>query len=450
MDTTGRTRTREILERNARVIPGGVVSLNRTLHKGIAFERGQGGRIYDVEGRSWIDFNLAFAPFLLGHANPRIDGAVMEALRSGRSLFGAGTTPWEGELAERLVEVLPSVDMVQITNTGSEATYHALRISRAHTGRDDVVVMQGGYNGWHDAVAANIMTPKEVLGPRVSPGTYPFAPTSAGGAKDTRNHVHVVNYNDLDSVEYVFRRHEVACLILEPVLQNVGVVKPLTGYLQGLRELCDRYGVVLVFDEVKTGFRHGLGGYQAKCGVMPDLCTFGKAVSNGYPLGAIGGRAELMRYFVHEDPAKRVLIAGTYNAHPVACAAALATLDVLAEDDGAIYRHLEHLGAHLEAGLSKAFAEAGVTATVSREGSAFCVYFMDHAPRDWHDLLDHHDTEMDVAWRKDGIERGVFQFPIAMKQGSLCAAHEQADVDALVDATHAFLHGVPAMQRSVA
>ena len=438
------TRTAALFERNRRVIPGGIVSLNRAMHVDLAFERAQGSTIWDVEGNAYVDFNLAFAPFILGHNDPRVNAAVIEAIQSDRSLFGAGTTPWEGDLAERLVQVLPSVDKVQLTNTGSEATYHALRIARAHTGRDDVVIMQGGYNGWHNDVAANIMTPAEVLGPRVSPGTYPFAPTTAGVPADIAHHVHVVNYNDLDSIAYVFRRHRVACVILEPVLQNIGVVKPQPGYLEGLRTLCDEHGVVLVFDEVKTGFRHGLGGYQAKCGVMPDLCTFGKAVSNGYPMGAIGGRAELMDYFIHDDATKRVLIAGTYNAHPVACAAALATLDALAEDDGAVYRRLETLGQTLEDGLANAFAAAGVSATVSREGSAFCVYFMDHAPVDWHDLLEHHDTALDLAWRRDGITRGVFQFPLAMKQGSLSAAHDAHDVSRLIEATEAFLAARPA------
>src|SRR2546427_7056084 len=189
--------------------------------------------------------------------------------------------------------------------------------------------MQGGYNGWHNAVAHNVMTPLSVIGPRVSPGEYPLAPLSAGMPDHIRQDVHVVNFNDMDSVEHVLSHHPIAVLITEPILQNIGIVKPRPGYLEGLRRLCDTYGAVLVFDEVKTGFRHALGGYQSLCGVRPDLAVFGKAIANGYPLGAIGGRKDLLDYFVHPDPTKRVLISGTYNPFPVNTAAAVATSEKL-------------------------------------------------------------------------------------------------------------------------
>jgi glutamate-1-semialdehyde 2,1-aminomutase len=333
------------------------------------------------------------------------------------------------------VRHVPSVEQVQITNTGSEATFHAIRLARAHTGRDGVIIMQGGYNGWHNDVAHNVMTPLAVLGPRVSPGEYPLAPLSAGIPRNQRADVHVVNFNDLDSVAYVARRQPIAAVLLEPILQNIGIVKPAEGYLAGLRALCDREGIVLVFDEVKTGFRHALGGYQSLCGVMPDLCVFGKAIANGYPIGAIGGRAEIMSHFVDADPARRVMIAGTYNAHPIATTAAVATVEKLVEREPEIYGRLETLGDRMERGLAALFAEAGWTATLARQGSTFCAYLMDHAPVDWHDIAAHHDSERDLRYRLALIEKGIYHFPQPTKQGSISFAHTEADIDATLERT---------------
>ena len=421
-------RSAELFARNRRVIPGGVVSLNRLVQPEIAFVKGRGSRVWDADGREYIDYHGAFAPYILGHNDPDVNAAVRRALDDDLTLMGSGTNPWEGRLAELIVEHVPSVEKVQLTSTGSEATYHAIRLARAYTGRDGVVVMQGGYNGWHNDVAVNLMTPLDKLGPRVSPGEYPLVPISAGIPAGVLENVHVVNFNDTASIKHVFERHAIAAVLLEPILQNIGVVKPREGYLAELRRLCDEAGVVLIFDEVKTGFRHALGGYQSICGVMPDLCVFGKAVANGYPLGVIGGRAEIMDYFIHPDETKRVLIAGTYNAHPLPTVAAIATVEKLAADGGAVYRHLERLGAMMQEGLEEIFREAGVTATVSRQGSAFCVYFMDHAPVDWHDLAEHHPFAVDSEYRRRLIREGVYHFPAPTKQGSISFAHSEEDV----------------------
>jgi glutamate-1-semialdehyde 2,1-aminomutase len=328
-ETPGATATERHLERSRRHIPGGLFSMNRRTDPMIVFERAQGAYLWDVEGRRYLDYHAAFAPYFLGHADPDVDGAVIAALQRHASLFGAGTTPWEGELAELLVESVPTLDQVQVTNTGSEATAYAIRLARAATGRDGILLMQGGYNGWEDDVAFNLMDPADTLKPRDDGPGLALRPITNGIPAATRQNVYVVQFNDLDAAEAVLKTGKIAALMLEPVLQNIGVVKPLPGYLEGLRRLCDAYGTLLVFDEVKTGFRNGLGGYQALCGVRPDLSTFGKAVANGYPLGVIGGRAEYMRYFDHPDLKERVLIAGTYNGHPVPVFAAIATLKKL-------------------------------------------------------------------------------------------------------------------------
>lgn len=410
----------QIIDKSTRHIAGGVVSLNRKTNPALVFVRAQGSKLWDAEGREYIDYHAAFAPHLLGHNHPSINAAVERAMKDGWSLVGSGTTPWEARLAELLCQSVPNLDLVQILNTGSEATANAIRLSRAHTGRDDVVVTLGGYNGWHDEVGRAVM-PMDI-GPRMT-GEYPFRPISAGIPESTQRRIHVVNFNDLESVEYVFKKHKIACFISEPVLQNIGIVPPQPGYLKGLRDLCDQYGVVLIFDEVKTGFRSALAGYQSIAGVRPDLSVFGKAVANGWPLAVLGGKREIMQRCDASDPKQRVLVAGTYNGHPAPVAASIATLEILQKP--ATYQAIEKQSAKLQQGLREVFPKA----TVVRNASAFCVYFMDHVPRDWHDIVAHHDFEYDKKYRAALIERGIYHFPLPVKQGSVSGAHTDADIE---------------------
>jgi len=404
-------------------------SLNRETDPNLVFVKAEGAHLWDAEGNRYIDYHGAFAPFLLGHNHPEVNAAVERALRDGSSLFGAGTTTLEGTLAELICESIPFADLVCVLNTGSEATYQAIRAARAFTSRDHIIVMQGGYNGWHNDVACNLMTPLLQIGPRRSPGEYPVVPLSAGIPEAHRALVHAINFNDLDSVEYVCRQYPIAALITEPVLQNIGIVKPQPGYLEGLRRLADAYGFVLIFDEVKTGFRHALGGYAALAGVAPDLAVYGKAIANGYPIAAVAGRREVMDLFSDPDPHRRVLLAGTYNGHPIPVAAAIATIQVLRANDGEVYRRLERLGRIFEQGFATIGNPGGLPVTLVRQGSAFCIYFMDHAPVDWHDIAAHHDFEADLSMRRSLIERGIFFFPVATKQCSLSAAHTEPMVE---------------------
>ena len=418
-------------------IAGGVVSMNRKVDPPLVFTRARGCFLFDAEGRRFIDYHAAFAPHLLGHNDPEVNEAVRKSLAEEWSLMGSGTTPWEVELSQLLCESVDSVERVQLTNTGSEGTAHAIRLSRAFTQRDDVLLTLGGYNGWHNEVARTVMPTRKEIGPRKSPGEYRFQPASAGIPESTRKHLHVVNFNDLESVEYVLKRHPVACVLTEPILQNVGVVPPRPGYLEGLQSLCREHGAVLVFDEVKTGFRSALGGYQSLCGISPDLSVFGKAVANGYAMGVIGGRAEIMQRFEASDATKRVLIAGTYNAHPISTAAALATLRKLRTED--VHHRLQGLGRQLEEGLQLLFCEKGIETSISRVGSAFCAYFMDHVPVDWHDILEHHDFEFDRRYRVALINHGVYHFPLPCKQGSISAAHSEEIIDETLERTRQVL-----------
>lgn len=430
-----------IFERNRRFIPGGVSSTNRLVKPEIAFTQAQGAYLWDAEGNRYIDYHAAFAPHLLGHNDPYVNEAVMACIKRQESLYGAGATAAEGRLAELICQGVPCVERVVFLNSGSEASSQAIRLARAVTRRSHVIVMQGGYNGWHNDVSCNVMTPIELLGPRRSPGEYPYVSLSAGVPEPHQALVHPVNFNDLDSVDYVARRFPVAALITEPVLQNIGVVKPKPGYLEGLRALANRHGFLLIFDEVKTGFRHALGGYASLCGVHPDLLIYGKAIANGYPLAALGGRSEWMDYFMHPDPGRRVFLAGTYNAHPVSTAAAIATIERLMEGGGQIYQRLDALGARIEEGMSGLLKQAGIRGVVSRQGSAFSIYFMDHEPLDWHDVAAHHDFAFDEALRRALIERGVYVFPQATKQWSISASHTEADIEATLDAFKQALDG---------
>ena len=426
---------RKLIDSAADYIAGGVVSLNRKVEPAITFVRAVGSTLTDIDGAEYIDYHAAFAPHLLGHNDPGVNAAVAAAMERGDSLMGTGSTPWEVELAKLLCEAVPSVERVQIANTGSEATAHAIRLARAFTDRDDIILMLGGYNGWHNDVARTVMPTVEQIGPRVSPGEYPVLPFSSGIPASALSHLHVVNFNDPDSVEFVMGKHPIACVLAEPVLQNIGAVLPRPGYLGRLRELCDEHGALLIFDEVKTGFRTALGGYQSVCRVTPDLSLFGKAVANGFPMGVVGGSERVMSLFHDPDPARKTLISGTYNAHPLSCAAAIATITRLRDHGDDIYSRLDALTERLTTGVTKIFTERGITATTPRNGSAYCTYFCDHAPVDWHDILAGHDFDLDRRYRRALIERGVYQFPMPCKQGSVSAAHTDEDIDRTLEVT---------------
>lgn len=422
-------KSAEVLKENEKWIPGGVVSLNRKSDPNLCFVRGEGSRVWDLDGKEYIDFQAGFAATFLGHNDPDVQKAVRKSIDDNLVLMGAGPTNLEGEFARLFCKSVPTVEKIQITTTGSEATYHAIRIARAATGKNHVIIMQGGYNGWHNDVAANVISSLGDIGPRVTNNEYAFDSLSAGIPIEHQELVHIVNFNDLESVEHIVNLYPVACIILEPILQNIGIVKPRPGYLEGLRKLADDNDFLLIFDEVKTGFRHALGGYQSICGITPDLTTFGKAVANGYPMGVIGGKAKYMDYFVHPEKSKRVLIAGTYNAHPLTTAAAIATLTKLSDVNYGVYDHVYRLGDMMEAGLDEIFRRYDKPYFIAREGSAFCVYFMGHAPVDFHDIAENHDFEFDRNYRIRLIKEGVFNFPLPIKQGSISYAHTESDIE---------------------
>jgi glutamate-1-semialdehyde 2,1-aminomutase len=438
-------KSRQLLERNEQVIPGGLASINRRAEPCIAFQKAIGVRLWDVDGHEYIDYHAAFSAYILGHNDPDQIAAVTAAMQSGRSNYGSGPTTDEGELARLFLKCVPTADKVQFFNTGSEATAQAIRVARAWTGRDHVILMQGGYNGNQNVVAANLMNTAEQLGGKQIAGDeYQLLPLTAGIPEAERRLMHAVEFNDLEAVRTVVRRYKVAALITEPALQNIGVVKPRPGYLEGLRELADREGFLLILDEVKTGFRAGLGGYQGLSGVTPDLSTFGKALANGFPIAALAGDATYMDLATSSDAARRVLVAGTYNCHPLPVAAAIFCLQKLSDPEQSAYARLETLAQRLEDGQTRLFRDYRIPATISRLGSAHCVYFMERAPANWWELITDHDFEFDARYRRALIDRGVYHFPVASKQGSISLAHTADDIDATLEATQS---GLEALQR---
>jgi glutamate-1-semialdehyde 2,1-aminomutase len=426
--SSGNISSETVLQNNRRYIPGGISSVNRSIDPAITFVKGEGAYLWDSEGKRYIDYHAGFAPYFLGHNFAPINQAAAAALGDGDSLFGAGPSIAEGRLAQLICENVPAVEKITLLNTGSEATSLAIRIARAVTRRSHIIVMQGGYNGNHDELACNVFNTLADIGPRVSPGEYPLKPLGAGTTITQTHFTHAVNYNDLESVRYVCRRFPVAALITEPLLQNIGVVRPQPGYLEGLRDLADEFGFLLVFDEVKTGFRHAVGGYSEISGVKPDLVVYGKAVANGFPLAVVGGKADYMDSIIDPDPSRRPFVAGTYNGHPVAVAAAIETVRYLVANRGTLYPRMERLGAEIETGIMDILGRRDITACVARQGSAFSFYLMEKPPADLHDIIQGHDFNRDVALRRALIQRGVFFVPIATKQCSLSAAHTADDV----------------------
>lgn len=443
MSTPTLTQSRKILRKNAQYIPGGVASINRLTEPAICFQRAKGAYLWDADGQKYTDYHAGFAPHILGFCDHDQERAVQKCMADDQALFGSGATREEGELARLFLKCIRYADKVQFTNTGSEATAQAIRIARAATQREHIIIIQGGYNGQHNAVCTNLMSDKKSLGGKQVIGDeYPLVPITAGIPESEQALIHAIPFNDLKAVRKMVKRYKIAALITEPVLQNIGIVKPLSGYLQGLRDLADKHNFVLIFDEVKTGFRSALGGYQSIAKVAPDLSCFGKAFANGFPIAAVAGKQKYMDLAISSDAKKRVLIAGTYNCHPLPVAAAISCLKKLMDKKLKVFKHLETLAKRLERGQKSIFKKYAVDACIVRVGSAHCVYFCKHAPNNWWEVLTHHDFAFDRAYRLGLIATGIYNFPVACKQGSISFAHTEKDIDRTLTCMDAVIAGL--------
>ncbi|MFI5199857.1 MAG: aspartate aminotransferase family protein [Candidatus Limnocylindrales bacterium] len=417
------------------VSPGGVQGEGRSASPYPLFmTRAQGSRTWDVDGNELIDFHASFGAILLGHNDPRVRAAVRRAMDEHGISFSTAN-PLEVELAERVVAMIPSADRVVFACSGSEATYHAIRLARAFTGRERILKFEGNYHGWHDYVAwsHHFATDDDGHGQPLP------IPASAGMPAMVRDLVVVREYNDAAAVEAVLRTEgdTIAAVIVEPVFHNAGAVLPEPGFLETLRAACTAAGTVLIFDEVITGFRHDPGGAQARFGVMPDLTTLGKALGNGFPISALAGRAEVMD---HLGPKGDVLFAGTFAGHTLNVAAALESTRIVLE--GEIHDYLERLGNHLTQGIQAAIDELGVAVQVKQSAGVWAIYFTDepiHRFRDFARFAMDKNHPLQRAYRNWLLERGIYIHPHYVIRGYLTGAHTLGDVDAVIEATGSFL-----------
>ena len=411
-----RERSERLFAEALDLLPGGVSSPVRAFRavggSPLFVERGEGAYLVDVDGNRYLDYVLSWGPLILGHAHPRVVAALEEALRKGTS-FGA-PSPLELELAGLIREAMPTLELVRFVSSGTEATMSALRLARAFTGSDRIVKFAGCYHGHADFLLVQAGSGVATLGLPDSPGVTP------GAVVDTVT----APFNDLEAVERLLTVDEVAAVILEPVVGNMGLVLPQPGFLEGLRELTTEHGALLVFDEVMTGFRVHPGGAQVLYGVTPDLTTLGKVIGGGLPVGAYGGRREIMELVA---PAGPVYQAGTLSGNPLAMTAGIETLRALAEPG--VWDGLERAGARLEAGLRS--LEDGVQ--VARAGTMFGMFFSDVSVTDW-DTAKTADTAHFAAFHEAMLDRGVYLAPSQFEAGFLSTEHGPAEIDATLAA----------------
>jgi glutamate-1-semialdehyde 2,1-aminomutase len=413
-----------MLARARAVIPNGASSGGRALFSDVIV-RTKGAHVWNADDKKFIDYLLAYGPIVLGHCDPRVNEAVTHASASC-DLNWVGPQKGEIELAELICEVMPSAEKVAFCTSGTDATLHAVHLARAATGRRRLLKFHGSYHGWHDLLA---------VGSRFTVGKGRkggFAePNSAGLHPGAVADVTVIEWNDFDGVRDAFERHgkEFAACFAEPYVHSYGCVGPDPGFLELLRELCSQHDVVLVFDEVKTGFRHHIGGYQTVCGVTPDLTAFGKALGNGYAVAGIAGTTAIMD-LLGSASETNATIEGTYNAAPYAMAAGIATFGILR--DGGI-EQLYELGGHLRAGLQQAIDTAGIQACVTGYGSEWAIYFCEQAPSNYREVLAS-NTELAESWRQGMYEAGILEPPFALTDRRLCMATSKDDINQTIEA----------------
>jgi glutamate-1-semialdehyde 2,1-aminomutase len=418
----GREKSQALFERASKVLPRGVSSNFRYWSEDDTpmIARAEGGYIWDMDGKRYIDYRLGFGPVILGHANPEVDAYVSEALKDG--VVYACTTEREVRVAEKIVAMCPGVDMVRFANSGSEATMHALRVARAYTGRDKIIKFEGHYHGMYDYVlwsTASSTMEISVMGNPRSP--IPVC-SSSGIPRAIRDLVIPIPYNDIEILEETIRRtwFDVAGIIMEPMMGNVGSIEIDPAFLQRMRELCDEYGIVFIMDEVKTGFRVGKGGAQELYGVMPDLATYAKAIGNGYPVAAFGGKREIMNIIGHG-----VAHGGTYAANNVGMAAAEKTLEILSTTDA--LEQVAERGRELQKGISDILETRGIPFVMTGHPSMFGVHFAEQTPKSYRDYLAS-DYGTYNAILEELVVRGAMPDPDSREPWFISSAHTPADV----------------------
>ena len=417
-------RSLVLFEKAKRVIPGGVNSPVRA-GKAVGITppfifKAKGCFIWDMDGNQYIDYVGSWGPMILGHAHPQVVKAIEEAMSKGTS-YGAPTER-EVELAETIVDMVPSVEMVRMVNSGTEATMSAIRLARGYTGREKIIKCEGCYHGHADSLLVSAGSGVATLG----------IPGSPGVPKDLAAHTISVPYNDLESVSMAFERYraQIAAMIVEPIPGNMGVILPKEGYLQGLRRITSENGALLIFDEVISGFRVARGGAQELYGITPDLTCLGKIIGGGLPVGAYGGKREIME---HMAPEGEIYQAGTLSGNPLAMAAGLATLKIL--KDQTIYEGLESHANTLFSGIKEAAEKAGIPITVNRVGSMGSIFFTQGPVADFASAKRANEEQFKKYFRSM-LDQGIYLAPSAYEAMFLSTAHDKKIIEKTVESAH--------------
>jgi len=415
--------SKDFMERAKKVIPGGVNSSVRKIEPSFGWKTAKGAYMWDMDGNKYVDLNAAWAACILGHRYDEVDDAVIAAIKDC-DLIGLGSTTYEVELAEKIVENFPCAERVLFSTCGSEATYHAIRLARAATGRSKIIKFQGGYHGWHDYVLRNTYNKKETM--------YTRDLGSKGMLDSAVDETLICRFNDLEDVESKIKANagQIAAIITEPVAYNLGCVQLQNEFLKGLRKLCDENGILLIFDEVITGLRVGMHGYQGICGVTPDLCTIGKAVGNTYPIAMTAGKAKYMDMF-NTTADGTVAYGGTFNGGPFVMAACLKTMEVLEREN--VHKYLFDLGDYLRNGMNEIFKQQGYEAEMTGYGSISIPVF-GKGPFTCQDDLHEADMKTAIEFRKGLVKRGYYIVPADVKRLCLMYSHTKEDIDGLFQA----------------
>jgi glutamate-1-semialdehyde 2,1-aminomutase len=411
----------QLFQRARRILPYGVVSSFQKMQPyPIYVTRGKGSRIWDQDGSEYLDFHGGFGAMVVGHAHPRVVEAIQQAASGGTHF--AVTTEAAVAFGEEICRRF-HLEMLRFANSGTEATMDAIRVARAATGRDVVCKIEGSYHGHHDSVMFSVIPNADTMGGRERPAS---APVSKGMVKDASKYIEVVPFNDADHLERVFaeKAGDIACLIMEPAMMNLGIVVPQPGYLQRVREICTRYGVVFIFDEIKTGFTIAPGGAAERFGVQPDLICLAKAIAGGLPAAAFGGREDLMRLIE-----KGVSQQGTYNGNPLVAQVGLVVLTEVLTDEA--YRHFARLGTRLAQGCQAAIDRYQIPAHTVDLGAKGCVSYRPTPMTNYRDFLET-TPELFAASYPWLLNRGIFMTPGDEEQWTLSVQHTDADVDRYV------------------
>ena len=396
-------------------MPGGVNSPVRAFEPYPFFtSSAEGSKLHDIDGNAYIDYCLAYGPLILGHSNPRIIEAVKTQMDKG-TLYGT-PTDIEVELAELITKFLPSIEMLRLVNTGTEATMHAIRLARGYTGRNKIIKFEGCYHGAHDYVLVKAGSGATTFG----------APDSHGIPEDTTKNTIVVSFNDIKSFMDVIKQNqgEIAAVVIEPVIGNAGVILPIEEYLNSIRKITEEEGIVLIFDEIITGFRLALGGAQEYYGITPDITTLGKIIGGGFPIAAYGGKKEI---FELVSPLGKVYQASTFAGNPISTTAGLATLKTLSENKNGIYKKLENSGNEIRNGLHDIIRDRGISAQVNGLTSMFQIFFTDE------DVIDYKtakssDIAKFMSYQKHLMNNGVFIPPSQFETCFISTAHSNEDI----------------------